>query len=102
MENLDIISTQTTIQARQNIGGNTANFSWSKNEADEITAVNFNVQRGQPGQPEFTGNQVITGAYYPQNQKFDVQNNNVQDGDFALYAEILATCKEIVTPQEEV
>lgn len=96
MENLEIISTQVTVQAKQVINGNTANFSWNHNQGELPQAVNFNVNRGLVGAPSYTGNGIISGAFYTQSGKFDVQNNNFQDGDFDLYQDILTTCKEIV------
>lgn len=97
MENLTITNRQTTVTAMQKIGGHTANFSWTKNEGEDISAVNFNVQRGVTGQPEFTGNHFISGQYYPQSAKFDIQNNNLQAGDLEMYAEILAICESVAT-----
>lgn len=96
MENLIIISTSITVQAKQVINGNTANFSWNHNQGELPQAVNFNVNRGLVGAPSYTGNGIISGAFYTQSGKFDVQNNNFQDGDFDLYQDILTTCKEIV------
>ncbi len=96
MENLTITNQTTTVQAVKQINGNTANFSWQKTDGEEITAVNFNVQRGIVGEAEFNGNNIVNGAYYPQSGKFDVQNNNFTEGDFELYAGVLETCKEIV------
>lgn len=101
MENLEIISSHQTIQARQIIEGNTANFSWSFIEGETPNAVNFNVQRSVVGNPAYTGNMIITGAYYAQSEKFDVQNNNYCEGDMELYQGILTTCKEIITPTPE-
>lgn len=100
MNTLEIISTQTTVQAKQIINGNTANFSWNKDDAAPVAAINFYVQRGEAGDEGFTGNSVITGAYYPESGKFDVQNNNFQEGDFAVYVGILDTCKGIAAPGE--
>lgn len=98
MENLQIISTSITVQAKQEINGNTANFAWNYVEGDLPKAINFNVQRGiEGGEQPFIGNNVISGAYYPENGKFDVQNNSLQDGDFELYNSLLITCKGIVT-----
>ena len=96
MENLTIISTSITVQAKQVINGNTANFSWNHNQGELPQAVNFNVNRGLVGEPSYIGNAIIAGAFYTQSGKFDVQNNNFQDGDFDLYQDILTTCKEIV------
>lgn len=96
MENLTIISTSITVQAKQVINGNTANFSWNHNQGELPQAVNFNVNRGLVGEPSYIGNAIISGAFYTQSGKFDVQNNNFQDGDFDLYQDILTTCKEIV------
>lgn len=98
MENLEIVSTHTTVQGKKLINGNTANFSWNTNINEPIKAINFNLQRGQPTELNYLGNNVITGAYYPETGKFDVQNNNIQEGDFEMYAEILATVREIATP----
>ncbi len=98
MENLEIISTHTTVQGKKLINGNTVNFTWNTNGDEAIKAINFNLQRGQPTEPNYLGNNVITGAYYPETGKFDVQNNNFQDGDLDVYGEILATVREIATP----
>ncbi|QNS40181.1 hypothetical protein H0S70_07140 [Chryseobacterium manosquense] len=95
MENLEIISTQVTVQAKKVIKGNTANFSWNHEQGELPQVVNFNVNRGLLGEPSYTGNGIISGAFYTQSGKFDVQNNNFQDGDLEIYAEILSVCKEI-------
>ncbi len=97
MQNLTITNRQTTVNATQEINGNTANFSWTKNEGEDISAINFYVQRGVVGGEGFTGNNVISGQYYPQSAKFDVQNNNLQAGDLEMYADILAICEGIAT-----
>lgn len=97
MENLEIISTSITVQAKATINGNTANFAYNHLEGSLPGAINFNVKRGIEGsEPSYSGNNVISGAYYPENGKFDVQNNNFQDGDFDLYQNVLAICKGIV------
>lgn len=96
MSNLEVISTQTTVQAKKVINGNTASFAWNYNQGHLPKAVNFNVQRGIVGEDEFTGNNIITGAFYPEVEKLDVQNNNFQEGDFVLYQSILTTCKGII------
>lgn len=96
MENLEIISTQISVQAKRVINGNTANFSWNNKEGEVPQVVNFNVQRGIVGEPDYTGNNIISGAFYSDTEKFDVQNNNVKEGDFAIYQEVLNSCKEIV------
>lgn len=98
MENLEIVSTHTTVQGKKLINGNNVNFTWNTNINEPIKAINFNLQRGQPTEPNYLGNNVITGAYYPESGKFDVQNNNIQDGDLDVYAEILDTVREIATP----
>ena len=100
MENLEIISTQVTVQAKQVINGNTVNLSWNFNQGSIPKAVNFSVQRNAET-PLFTGNNVITGAFFSETEKFDVQNGNFKDGDFALYEEILAICRGIVNQIEE-
>ncbi|MCZ2084166.1 MAG: hypothetical protein LC112_07810 [Flavobacteriales bacterium] len=97
MENLEIISTQITVQAKKITNGNTANFSWNYKEGELPPAVNFNVQRGVVGEPTHTGNNVITGAFYPETEKFDVQNNNFQEGDFELYQNLLIICYGIIS-----
>ena len=102
MENLEIISTQVTVQAKQVINGNTANFSWNHNQGELPQAVNFNVQRGLVGTPSYTGNGIISGAFYTKSGKFDVQNNNFQDGDLEIYAEILNICKAITQEIENI
>lgn len=100
MENLEIISTQVTVQAKREINGNNVNLSWHFNQGSVPKAVNFSVQRNV-GTDVFTGNNVITGAFYSESEKFDVQNSNFKDGDFALYEAILASCREIVNEIEE-
>lgn len=98
MENLEIISTQMTVQAKKTINGNTVNFSWNYKEGELPPAVNFNVQRGVVGgEQPFTGNNIISGAFYANTDKFDVNNNNFVEGDLVIYAEILTTCKGIIT-----
>lgn len=101
MENLEIISTQVTVQAKKVIKGNTVNFSWNHEQGELPQVVNFNVNRGIIGEPSYTGNGIISGAYYTQSGKFDVQNNNFQDGDLEIYAEILNVCKGITQEIEE-
>lgn len=96
MENLEIISTQVTVQAKKVINGNTANFSWNHQQGELPMVVNFNIQRGLVGEPSYTGNQIVSGAFYTESEKFDVNNNNFQDGDFEIYAELLAVCKSLV------
>lgn len=97
METLTIISTQISVMAEQTINGNTASFAWNYNQGHLPKAVNFNVQRGIVGEDGFTGNNIITGAFYPEVEKLDVQNNNFQEGDFVLYQNLLTTCKGIIT-----
>lgn len=101
MENLEIITRSITVQARKIINGNTVTLAWNHSEGSAPQAINFNVQRGTSGEVNFMGNNAISGAFYPENGKFDVQNNNVQEGDLVMYADLLATCREIATPQEE-
>ena len=96
MENLTIISTSITVQATQQIEGNTANFTWNHLQGELPFAVNFNVQRGIPGSENFTGNNFVTGAFYPETNKYDFNNNDLQPGDEDLYMPILAVCKGIV------
>lgn len=95
--NLNIISTSITVQAQKEISGNVAEFAWNYQEGQLPTAVNFNVKRGLAGSEGFTGNQMITGAYYPETAKFDVNNNNFVAGDLDIYQELLATCQDIVS-----
>lgn len=95
MENLTIISTTQTVQAQEEINGNTVNYSWYSNQNESPTAVNFSVNRGTNGSTEFTGNAVISGAYYPESGKFDIQNHNFLESDLVLYGEIWETCKTI-------
>lgn len=100
METLEIISTQITVQAKRVINGNTANFSWNYQEGEIPQLVNFNVQRGVVGEPTYTGNNIISGAFYSDTEKFDIQNNNFKDGDIELYAEIVLVCKFLTTEIE--
>lgn len=100
MENLEITSTQITVQAKKIINGNTANFSWSHKEGELPPVINFNIQRGIVGDPTFTGNNIISGAFYTESEKFDVNNNNLKDGDIDLYAEIVLVCKFLTTEIE--
>lgn len=97
MGTLEIISSQKTVNARQQIAGNTVNFTWNNLDEETPSIINFNVQRGYLGEPEYTGNFIISGAYYADQNKFDIQNNNFADGDFDLYANILLTCKNLTT-----
>lgn len=95
---LEIISTSITVQAKETVNENTINYAWNFIEGGLPQAINFNVQRGiVGGDNPFTGNNVISGAYYPENGKYDVQNNNFIDGDLTLYQSILNTCQSIVT-----
>lgn len=100
MENLEIISTQTTVNAKKVSLGNTVNYTWNFREDGVPKIINFNTQRGSLGDPIFTGNSAISGAYYSDTKKLDIQNNNFQSGDFELYAQILLTCEEITQPTE--
>ena len=101
MENLEIISTQVTVQAKQVVNGNTVNFAWNYMQSNIPQVVNFNVQRGIENGEPFTGNNIISGAFYTQTEKFDVNNNNYQEGDFNLYQSILITCKSIVADLQQ-
>lgn len=101
MENLEIISTSVTVQAKQIINENTVNFAWNYMRGNIPQAVNFNVQRGIKGAESFTGNNIISGAYYPQTNKYDFNNNTFQEGDEALYIDVLNTCKAIVTDLQQ-
>lgn len=92
METLEIISTQLTVQARQIINGNTANFSWNTEEGQIPPVINFNVQRGVAGDEEFNGNNVISGAYYTEQNKIDTFN---YDADLDIQSEIVSVCKSI-------
>lgn len=96
MANLEIISTQTTVLAEKIINGNKANFTWNYQNGSIPGSVNFNAMRGVPGDENHTGNSTISGVFYPDNGKFDVQNHNFMDGDFELYDQILSTCRDIV------
>ncbi|SKB63704.1 hypothetical protein SAMN05660477_00413 [Soonwooa buanensis] len=96
--NLEITSTSITVQAREIVNDNTVNYAWNFIEGQLPQAINFNVQRGvSGGDNPFTGNNVISGAYYPDTGKYDVNNNYFTEGDFTLYQSILTTCKGIVT-----
>lgn len=95
--NLQIISTSITVQAQKEISGNVAEFAWNYQEGQLPTAFNFNVKRGLSGSEGYTGNQMITGSYYPETAKFDVSNNNFVEGDLDIYQDLLETCKEIVS-----
>lgn len=97
MENLEIISTITSVQGKEVINQNTAVYSWNFNGNEKPEVVNFQVRRGVVGNPNYTGNNVITGAYYSNNQKFDVQNNSFQSGDFVLYQAIIDRCVDITS-----
>lgn len=102
MKNLEIISTQITVQAKNTVNNNTVDFAWSYLEGQLPSVVNFNVQRGVIGSEQpFTGNNIISGAFYSETEKFDVQNNSFLVGDFDLYQDILNTCKTIVSDIQE-
>lgn len=95
MENLTILSTNISKSAKEVINGNTVNYSWSYEENSKPVAINFNIQRGEVGAETFTGNNAITGNYYPDSNKFDVVNNGFTDGDFDVYELVLLRCKEL-------
>ncbi|TDX83996.1 hypothetical protein [Epilithonimonas xixisoli] len=94
--NLQIMSTSITVQAQKEISGNTAEFAWNYQEGKLPTAINFNLKRGIVGLEGFTGNQMMTGAYYPESGKFDVNNNNFVAGDLDIYQDLLETCQFII------
>lgn len=97
MENLEIISTSITKSAKEVLNGNTISYHWNYEEGQQIIVVNFSLNRGVAGDPSFNGNTTITGAYYSENSKFDIQNNNFQEGDFILYQSILDNCQSITS-----
>lgn len=96
MENLTILSTNVSKSAKEVINGNTVNYSWSYEEGKEPAAINFNVIRGVEGDENYNGNTVVFGAFYPETNKYDFNNNDLQPGDEDLYMPILAVCKGIV------
>ena len=96
MENLEIISTSITVQAKKEINGNTVNFAWNHLQGEIPSAINFNAQRGISGNGEYTGNNFVSGTFYPETNKYDFNNNGLQPGDEDLYMPILAVCKGIV------
>lgn len=96
MENLTIVSTTTNVQATEIINGNTVNYSYNYEEGKAPLAVVFNLQRGEQGSEGFTGQNAMSGTYYPQNDKFDVNTSSYQPGDGALQEAIYETCKAIV------
>lgn len=100
MENLTIISTNVIVQARQEINGNTVDFSWNNEQGINPTTVNFFVKRGIIGDPTFTGNNAISGSYYSDTQKYDFINNRTENGDSDLYIAILEICKSITNPED--
>ena len=102
MKNLKITSTAITVQGKQIIADNTINYAWNYLEGKTPSVVNFNLQRGVAGgELSFTGNSIISGAFYTESEKFDIVNNNFKQGDFDLYQEILNTCKEIISELEQ-
>lgn len=101
MEHLEIVSTTTNVQAKEEINGNVVNYSYNHEAGKAPLAVVFNVQRGGEG---FTGQNAMSGTYFPQNDKFDVNTSSFQFGDGALQEAIYATCKAIIaslTPEPE-
>lgn len=86
MENLTIVSTTTNVQAKEVIGENTVIYSYNFEEGKAPLAVVFNLQRKE-GQ--------MSGTYYPNNGKFDVNTTAYQPGDGALQEQIFTTCKNI-------
>lgn len=104
MENLTIVSTTTNVQAKEVINGNTVNYSYNYEAGEAPLAVVFNVQRGVQGGEGFTGQNAMSGTYFPQNDKFDVNTSSYQSGDGAIQEAIYATCKAIIvslTPEPE-
>lgn len=86
MENLTIVSTTTNVQAKEQIGENTVVYSYNHEEGKQPLAIVFNLQR-EGGQ--------MSGTYYPQNEKFDVNTTAYQPGDGGLQEKIFTTCKGI-------
>ena len=96
MENLTILSTNISVQAKQEIGGNTVEFSWNNEQGKKPTAISFNAKRGVNGSEGYTGNNFIFGSFYPEIHQYDFNNSAMPPGDEDLYTLILAVCKEIV------
>lgn len=94
---LQIITKSITVMATSEVNGNTAEFSWYYEDGQIPAIINFSIKRGKAGDNEFTGNQIITGSYYSESGKFDVNNNNFKEGDLVMYQEILDACKEITS-----
>lgn len=82
MENLEIIVTDITVKAKQEINSNLISYDRLFN------VINFNVFRNDL--------KVITGTYFIDINKLDIQNNNYQLGDFELYKTILESCILII------
>lgn len=101
MENLEILHSSISTTAKKIISGHTVEFYWQNELNADPNMVSFVVKRHEVGNPDFTGNQIITGAYFSDMKKFDVQNNNFVEGDLELYQEILAVCEEITEPKTE-
>lgn len=102
MENiLEIKSTNTSVQAQKIINGDTADFFWNSPTGTLPSAVNFALSRGKVADEIFTGNHVVTGAFYPGTNKLDIQNNNFIDTDLEIYAALIETCKEIALVQSK-
>ncbi|HAT3991260.1 TPA: hypothetical protein I9Y78_003816 [Elizabethkingia anophelis] len=93
-----IISDNRQIMAQAIISGNTVTFNYSYNVSPQKApfVIGFTVQRGIAGDPEFNGNNAITGNYYPENDTFDSKTVGTKPGDEALKESILVECKAIV------
>ncbi len=93
-----IISDNRQIQSKAIISGNTVTFNYSYNVSPQKAPylIGFTVQRGKAGDQDFTGNNSITGSYYPENDTFDSKTVGTKPGDEALKESILAECKAIV------
>lgn len=88
---------QTHVIEQEIINGNTIEYTYLTTSSNhQPDAINFSIKRGQVGEDEYNANNTITGVYYPDIGKFDVQNNSFQDGDFDIYKAVLATCQGIM------
>ncbi|MBE9391964.1 hypothetical protein IQN75_00860 [Elizabethkingia anophelis] len=93
-----IISDNRQIISRAIISGNTVTFNYNYvvNPQKPPFVITFSVQRGKTGDQDFTGNFAMTGAYFPENDKFQFEATGSKPGDETLREGILNECKVII------
>lgn len=99
-ENLTIVRKQVSIVAQEQLNGNNIMYAYEQENDNAPQSVSFSVYRNQEGQPNH--NQVAIQGNVTLHGGFNVNNNNFQMGDMALYEHIFQVSTEILTPETEV